>query len=232
VATGFRALRVNSAGSRNYAAGSNALAANTASDNTATGHNALAANTSGSANVADGGGALGANVTGVDNVATGFNSLRSNTSGRYNVATGRGTLANNTSGESNTALGYAAGYNTTGSNNVSIANQGVAGESGRVRIGTPGLQTATFVAGIDGATIGGPAKPVLVNANGRLGTEVSGSALSRRGVKSGFASDRLVPALQPTAHLRSIIRRQNRRLARQGSRLRALERRVAALEAR
>jgi len=46
-------------------------------------------------------------------------------------------------------LGYCAGHNlTTGSNNIDIGNMGVTGESGVIRLGTEGQQTATFIAGI------------------------------------------------------------------------------------
>jgi len=69
------------------------------------------------------------------------------------------------------ALGREAGAKlTTGSNNVDIANPGVAGESGTIRIGTAANQTATYLAGVWNKTIGGPTKAVVVNKSGRLGT--------------------------------------------------------------
>ena len=45
-----------------------------------------------------------------------------------------------------------------------------------MRIGTKGKQTRAFIAGISGKSIGGPAQPVLVNAQGQLGTATSASA--------------------------------------------------------
>jgi hypothetical protein len=51
----------------------------------------------------------------------------------------------------------------------------VAGESGIIRIGTVGTQTAAFVAGVHGVTTGGTAIPVMVDADGQLGT-ISSSA--------------------------------------------------------
>jgi hypothetical protein len=63
-------------------------------------------------------------------------------------------------------------------NNVDIAHVGVAGESGRIRIGTAGTQTRAFLAGVTGVAIPGPAKPVLVNSSGQLGTSTSAAQAS------------------------------------------------------
>ena len=98
----------------------------------------------------------------------------SNTTGDYNVATGREALfakgnepatpvnvaiRRNTlsfvhthRGRATSPLGSESRQNlTTGSNDNDIANDGVAGESGTIRIGS-GDQTATFIAGISGST--------------------------------------------------------------------------------
>jgi Chaperone of endosialidase len=59
-----------------------------------------------------------------------------------------------------------------GSNNIHIGNEGVAADTQRIRIGTVGTQTATFIAGIFGApSLGGMS--VEVKRNGRLGTTIS-----------------------------------------------------------
>ena len=74
-------------------------------------------------------------------------------------------------------MGSKAGSNlTNGSNNVDIGNLGVAGEGGKIRIGTAGTHTATFVAGIYNLSEGGTIKPVYINSNGRLGTQPPASA--------------------------------------------------------
>jgi hypothetical protein len=65
---------------------------------------------------------------------------------------------------------------TSGSSNIDIANVGIAGDSKRSRIGTPGTQTAAFLAGVSGVTIPGPTKSVVVNSNGQLGTAPTGTA--------------------------------------------------------
>jgi len=70
-------------------------------------------------------------------------------------------------------MGAGAGYNlTTGDNNIDIDNDGVAGESNTIRVGEVGVQNATFVAGIYGATTSGGIA-VYVDPPGRLGTLTS-----------------------------------------------------------
>ena len=86
-------------------------------------------------------------------------------------------LLNNKTGSSNIAVGSQAGSNlTTGSNNIHIGNLGVAGESGKIRIGKQGTQNGTFIAGIYNMNEGGTIKPVYINSNGRLGTQPPASA--------------------------------------------------------
>src|SRR5262249_46987759 len=79
------------------------------------------------------------------------------------------------------ALGTNAGINlTTGNNNVDIANDGKAGESKVIRIGTTGNQTRTWIAGISGRTVNGTGTPVVVNAQGQLGTASAAKPASAR----------------------------------------------------
>jgi uncharacterized coiled-coil protein SlyX len=93
-------------------------------------------------------------------------------------------------------LGFQAGVNlTTGNNNIDIGNAGVAGESNTIRIGKQGTQTATFIAGIRGQTAGGGI-PVIVNANGKLGTTVS-SARFKEAIKSMDKASEAIHALKP-----------------------------------
>ena len=162
-------------GFSNTALGFNALFSNTIGrENTATGAQALSDNTEGYDNTATGFDALSSNTTGVDNTATGDDALFSNTTGFSNTASGFAALFNNRTGSSNIALGFQAGINlTTGSSNIYIGNAGGnGGESNRIRIGTVGTQTATFIAGISGVTVPGGVG-VIVGNNGRLGTVVS-----------------------------------------------------------
>jgi hypothetical protein len=105
------------------------------------------------------------------NTAVGYGALSSNSTGSSNSAFGDRALNLNTTGNRNIAVGRYAGKNqTTGSDNIYLSNTGVAGESGRIRIGTHPTHTATFIAGIHGANVGGSGLPVYVNTNGQLGT--------------------------------------------------------------
>jgi hypothetical protein len=190
-ATGNGALAANTTGSGNVANGNVTLNHNTSGGgNAAVGYGALFANISGDSNTAMGEEALSINTTGYKNTASGTFAMRFNSTGAENVASGDSALFTNSSGNYNTASGYQALYSCTGSSNVGIGSQagsnlttgglnidifnlGVAGESSTIRIGTDGLQTRTFVAGIRGVTTGGAAIPVLIDANGQLGTASS-----------------------------------------------------------
>jgi len=140
--------------------------------NTAIGDQALDSKPTGEANVAIGYGALRVNSSGTENVANGYHALYFNTTGFYNVAIGSQALFHNTNGSHNIALGYLAGYNlSTGENNIYLGNNGDASgiESDTIYIGTQGLQTKTYVAGISGTSVNNGAL-VVVDANGQLGT--------------------------------------------------------------
>ena len=139
-------------------------------NNTANGLQALSFDTSGSDNTAYGFAALYSNTSGNKNTANGVAALY-NTSGNNNTANGCFALYSNTTGTNNIGLGYNAGSSlTTGDNNIDIGNYGVAGEAGVIRIGDPALNTATFIAGINGVTVTNTAQPVVIDANGQLGT--------------------------------------------------------------
>lgn len=149
-------------------------------DNTAIGRSALAANLSGDYNTAAGAGAMISNTNGFFNTATGLDALYHNLTGSRNTATGASALFSNESGSDNIALGQGAGGNITGNANIDIGNQGVAGESTTIRIGTPGTHTKTFLAGISG-TASPAGAVVFVAANGRLGTRTDDLQNTRLG---------------------------------------------------
>src|SRR5205807_1109075 len=78
-----------------------------------------------------------------------------------------------TVGSGNIALGASAGTNLrTGNKNIDIGNAGVTDESNTIRIGNVANQSATFIAGISGATVAGGVG-VIIDTNGHLGTVVS-----------------------------------------------------------
>jgi hypothetical protein len=187
-AIGANALYSNTSGARNTAEGGASLFYNTiGADNTASGYEALYSNTTGSGNTADGGSALFSNTNGNYNTANGDQALQRNTSGSENTANGFAALNSSTSGNLNTAVGFealtantngsgniAVGNNagatlTSGDSNIDIGNQGADGDNATIRIGTPGTQTNTLIAGIYGASAPGGLL-VAVNASGQLGT--------------------------------------------------------------
>ncbi len=193
-------------GSENTATDAAALQLNTSGSlNTANGVRALQLNTTGSLNTADGVDALSQNVTGNNNVAHGVDALFSNTTGSGNTADGANALLSNTTGNRNIALGPSAGASlTTGSNNIDIGNVGVADESGTIRIGTGGIQTRTFIAGVRGRPTGNAnAIPVLIDSAGQLGT-VSSSRRFKKEIKPMDQTSEAILALKPvTFHYKS-----------------------------
>jgi hypothetical protein len=197
VATGSLALFNNTTGNDNTANGVNALLNNTAGQaNMASGFNALQGNTTGEFNVASGYQALVTNTIGNHNTATGPNALLRNTTGLRNTADGAGALSSNTTGSLNIAVGNNAGLKlTTGSNNIDIGAPGVAGESGKIRIGTSSTATGTFIAGISGKTVASGVG-VIVNASGQLGTVLS-SARFKTAIKPMDRASEAILALQP-----------------------------------
>lgn len=171
-ALGSLALQ-NAAGTNNTAVGTTALSGTSVGYfNTAVGSGALEGNT-GSGNTAVGYAANAIVGAGSSNTAIGEEALLHNSSSD-NTAVGVLALFNNTSGTGNIALGMSAGSSlTTGSNNIDIGHAGVAGESSTIRIGDPGLQTSTFIAGISGAVGNGSGVAVYVDATGKLSPTVS-----------------------------------------------------------
>jgi hypothetical protein len=212
-ANGYGALSDNTIGSDNTALGFEALLNNTTGGaNTATGSAALASNTIGNNNTANGEAALFNNTIGNNNSATAVNALSNNTSGNNNTANGFEALFNNTTGNANTAYGFRALRNTTGSrniglgggagsnlttgdNNIVIGNSGFAADSNRIRIGTIGTQTDTFIAGIRGAAVQN-GLPVVVGGQGKLGTLPS-SVRFKEAIKPMDNASEAILALKP-----------------------------------
>ncbi|MGC2353012.1 MAG: tail fiber domain-containing protein, partial [Candidatus Udaeobacter sp.] len=193
----YHALFNNTTGEANTATGSRALVVNTTGvDNAANGYAALGNNTTGDRNTATGTDALFSNTMGTGNTAMGFQALFHNRTGNQNAAVGEDALSGNTTGHDNIALGYGCGGNiTTGSQNIDIGNRGLAGDDGTIRIGTS--QTATFIAGIDGATVASGVG-VIVDSNGHLGT-VSSSERFKEAIEPMDKTSEAILALKPVA---------------------------------
>jgi len=199
-ATGFWALFNNTSGAQNTATGSSALYSNTiGSYNTADGGSALFSNTSGSDNTATGLRALSGNTTGSENTAVGVSALASNDDGSQNTAIGFKALKANVGGNHNIALGHQAGINVGGlnnprDNNIEIGNAGDFNDNATIRIGD--VQTRTFIAGISGSAVVG--SPVVVDANGQLGTAAS-SARFKKEIKPMDKASEGILALKPVS---------------------------------
>ena len=155
-------------------------ASNVGAENTAMGYDALASNIS--------------SMAGINNVAVGSFALKLNVAGGANTAVGAQALLNIGNGNSNIAMGYAAGSDLGygNSNNIDIGNTGTVTDSGTIRIGTQGTQTATYVAGILGAQpVSNPAA-VVIGSDGRLGVVSSSRRFKEDIHEMGELSDRLM----------------------------------------
>src|SRR5262249_19708583 len=84
---------------------------------------------------------------------------------------------------------------TTGKNNIDIGNAGMAAESNKIRIGTTGIQKATFIAGISGVTVPSGVG-VIVGTDGKLGTVVSSERFKDE-IKPMDKSSEAILALKP-----------------------------------
>jgi len=213
-AIGWFSLESGTAGNYNTGLGAATLVLNTAGENTATGAGALLSNTTGSGNTADGAFALLSNATGFRNAATGRFALFNNTTGSFNTAHGVDALYSNTAGDGNTAnglsalafnttgafniaLGASAGQNlTTGDRNIDIGNLGVANEGHTIRIGTTEDQSATYIAGIAGQTVGAGGSTCYVDNDGKLGVFLSAHRFKTDIADMATASEAIL-ALRP-----------------------------------
>jgi hypothetical protein len=195
-ATGSRALYSNTTGHRNTANGVLALYSNaTGGYNTATGMNSLYYNTTGFFNTANGVWALYSNIDGNYNTAVGYGALQDVAHHGNNTACGYRAL-NATRGANNIAIGSMAGFALrTGHNNIYIGHEGLAGESGTIRIGKIRKQTNTYIAGIDGVTVPGGVS-VIVDSSGQLGT-ITSSARFKDAIKPMDKASEAILALKP-----------------------------------
>ena len=114
----------------------------------------------GTHNTATGHSAMSSDTTGSSNAAYGYNALASNLTGNGNTAMGYGALVVQMSGDFNTALGLFAGNGVISASNV-------------ISIGTSGadVNDSCYVGNI--WTQPGGSQAVYVNADGKLGAQVS-----------------------------------------------------------
>jgi len=203
VAMGKGALQANTTGNGNTALGQGVLQTSNGAQNTGVGQGALSQNTTGGQNTAVGQLALQDNSTGTLNTAFGWQALVAGSTASSNTAVGAAALGQST-GQQNIALGVGAGLKlVTGDSNIYIGNSGGAGESDTIRIGggancnpgtdllCPPVQTATYIAGINGAT-SSSGVAVYVNANGQLGTTTSSARFKDDIEDMGDSTDALM----------------------------------------
>ena len=206
-AVGWLALQSNTGAWYNTAVGAGALFSNRGEgQNTATGAGALF-NNFGANNTANGAFALYTNGLGSGNTAMGSNALYSNRTAFANTAIGYAALFNNTGedfalGAGNTAIGFEALYNnTTGNSNIAVgSNAGfaVTTSSNVLCIGTQGANVD------DSCYIGniwqqpGGSQQVFVNADGKLGAQVS-SRRFKDEIKPMEQSSEVIYKLRPVS---------------------------------
>jgi hypothetical protein len=188
-AVGARALFHNDSGAQNTALGAYAMQ-NSSGDGSgvAVGYQALqndnvefptALTGSGTGeNTAVGYEALDGDIIGAANTALGYGALFYNTNGNYNTALGDKALINLKSGTNNIAIGsdingLGAGENLMlGSGNIYVGSQpATSTENTTIRIGEPGTQTYTTIAGIYGGTppgSGATVRAVEIDNSGHL----------------------------------------------------------------
>jgi hypothetical protein len=163
----------------NFAAGRNALPANTTGGNsTAIGQYALLANTIGSYNTALGRSAMFSNTTGTFNVALGSLALGNNTTGGRNTAIGDYALRSNTTGGYNVAVGqYAMQVTGTAFANVAVGNNSLRNNTagvGNVALGPGALYYSTGNTNVAvgygaGNTVTTGSNNILIGHNGTSG---------------------------------------------------------------
>jgi len=172
--SGFGAFSLGSVttGSENSGFGTFSLNSVTSgNNNTGIGYFALSSLTTGNNNSTVGDSSLNSVTTGFNNSSFGYDSLTSGTIAYNNSSFGSGSLQSILTGNDNISIGYLSGVNYVGaeSNNILLANQGVAAENTTIRIGTQGTQTRAFIAGVTGVAVPNTTAVVIDSVTGQLG---------------------------------------------------------------
>lgn len=127
-----------------------------ATENVALGTSALPDITTASGNTAIGAGSCLALVTGTNNTAVGATALNALLDGTLNIA-----------------IGASAGstYVAAESTNICIGNDGIIGDNNAIRIGTAGIHTTSFMAGVVSTPPATPdAQVMIIDSLGQMGT--------------------------------------------------------------
>jgi Chaperone of endosialidase len=206
------ALNLDTTGANNMAQGWFSLFSNTTGrDNTADGFQALYSNTEGISNTAEGSQALYSNIAGSYNTAVGRLALYTGTLGNFNTgigqialynttagantAVGYGALYSDTTGRNNTALGYNAGFNVIDALNVICLGYNVLGRN---------VSNSTWIGNVYGiSTQNGTTAPVIVSADGQLGTVASSARFKKDIATMEKASDAILSLRPVTFHYKN-----------------------------
>jgi hypothetical protein len=162
---------------------------------TAVGSQALFFNSSGNANTAIGYQALYNNATGLYNTANGESALFNNTTGNNNTAVGVSALPRNTTGAANTAVGVGAGTNVTTANSVTCIGASALGAN---------VTNTTWIGGVFGVTTqNGITAPVIVSADGQIGTVASSERFKKDIATMSRASEAILTLRPVTFHYKT-----------------------------
>lgn len=122
-----------------------------------------------------------------DNTGVGKDTMF-NCSGSDNTALGSGSGGGNLTGTDNVYIGKSSGasHNGAETSNIIISSNGVSGDSTKIRIGTSGTHTNTFISGIHGVTPGAATETVIIDSNGEMGSvDTGGTTADATGVIAG-----------------------------------------------
>jgi trimeric autotransporter adhesin len=209
-AIGADALKNNTTGGHNTAVGRRALAQNIGGGaNTANGFEALFQNHTGSLNTAmgqgallrnnaDGNTAIGVfalmNNTGELNTAVGLTAFENGVGGSQNTAIGWGALSY-ADGDGNTALGAQAGNAVRSASNVTCIGANVLGAN---------VSSTTWIGNVYGViTRNAMAAPVIVSADGQLGTAASSERFKKDIATINNASEAILSLRPVTFHYKT-----------------------------
>lgn len=171
---GSFSLQSLTSGSGNTALGTSCgIAINSGQFNTAMGADTFKVASTGSSNTAIGYNSLDNLTTSSNNTTIGASTGSLIDTGANNTSLGALSLSNITTGNDNIAVGYQAGNSLTlaDSDNILLGNEGTAGDSGVIRIGSSASQTSAFISGVASVTPAGTTETVIIDtATGELGS--------------------------------------------------------------
>ncbi|MFZ3328747.1 MAG: tail fiber domain-containing protein [Methylocella sp.] len=135
------------------------------------------------------------------NVADGYQALYTINKGSQNVGIGTSALLN-AEGSTNIAIGYQAGVNLkAGNGNIYIASPGgTSDEFGTIHIGTPGVQTSAYIAGIVGAPALKSPTEVFIDMNTNQLSTRNSSARFKEDIKNMAAYSHRLFDLRPVTY--------------------------------